>query len=53
MTDPTSPVTGGVDTHKDTHVAAVLNPLGVVGRLRVPRHTRRLSTDAGLDARLR
>jgi transposase len=30
MTDPTSPVTGGVDTHKDTHVAAVLNPLGVV-----------------------
>lgn len=30
MADPTSPVTGGVDTHKDTHVAAVLNPLGVV-----------------------
>ena len=30
MTDPTMPVTGGVDTHKDTHVAAVLNPVGVV-----------------------
>ena len=30
MTDPTFPVTGGVDTHKDTHVAAVLNPVGVV-----------------------
>jgi hypothetical protein len=24
------PVTGGVDTHKDTHVAAVLNAVGVV-----------------------
>ena len=30
MTDPTMPVTGGVDTHKDTHVAAVLNAVGVV-----------------------
>ena len=30
MTDPTMPVTGGVDTHKDNHVAAVLNPVGVV-----------------------
>jgi len=30
MTDPTTPVTGGVDTHKDTHVAAVLNAVGVV-----------------------
>ncbi len=30
MTDSTMPVTGGVDTHKDTHVAAVLNPVGVV-----------------------
>ncbi len=30
MTDPTSPVTGGVDTHKDIHVAAALNAVGVV-----------------------
>lgn len=30
MTDPASPVTGGVDTHKDTHVAAALNAVGVV-----------------------
>jgi transposase len=28
MTDPTSTVTGGVDTHKDTHVAAALDGLG-------------------------
>ena len=30
MTDSTTPVTGGVDTHKDTHVAAVLNAVGVM-----------------------
>ena len=30
MTDSTMAVTGGVDTHKDTHVAAVLDPVGVV-----------------------
>ena len=28
MTDPTRTVTGGVDTHKDTHVAAALDGLG-------------------------
>jgi transposase len=28
MTDPAHQVTGGVDTHKDTHVAAVLDGLG-------------------------
>jgi transposase len=28
MTDPTRQVTGGVDTHKDTHVAAALDGLG-------------------------
>jgi transposase len=30
MTDSSRPVTGGVDTHKDTHVAAVINHLGAV-----------------------
>ena len=30
MTDSSRPVTGGVDTHKDTHVAAVVNDLGAV-----------------------
>jgi transposase len=29
LTDSTRPVTGGVDTHKDTHVAAVVDRLGV------------------------
>ncbi|MCP3909719.1 MAG: IS110 family transposase [Actinomycetia bacterium] len=28
MTDPTTTITGGVDTHKHTHVAAALNGLG-------------------------
>jgi transposase len=28
LTDSTRPVTGGVDTHKDTHVAAVIDHLG-------------------------
>ncbi len=28
LSDPTRPVTGGVDTHKDTHVAAVIDHLG-------------------------
>lgn len=28
MTDSSRPVTGGVDTHKDAHVAAVVDPLG-------------------------
>lgn len=30
MTDPTDTITGGVDTHKHTHVAAALNGLGQV-----------------------
>jgi transposase len=30
MTDSSRPVTGGVDTHKDVHVAAVVDPLGAV-----------------------
>ncbi len=30
MTDSSRPVTGGVDTHKDAHVAAVVDPLGAV-----------------------
>lgn len=30
MTDSAIPVTGGVDTHKDNHVAAVLNSVGAV-----------------------
>jgi transposase len=30
MASSTRPVTGGVDTHKDTHVAAVVDRLGVV-----------------------
>jgi transposase len=30
MADQTRPVTGGVDTHKDFHVAAVIDPLGAV-----------------------
>ncbi len=30
MTDPVMPVTGGVDTHKDTHVGAVLDAVGAV-----------------------
>ncbi len=28
MTDPTPSITGGVDTHKDLHVAAALNDVG-------------------------
>ena len=28
LADSTRPVTGGVDTHKDTHVAAVIDHLG-------------------------
>lgn len=30
MTDPNETVTGGVDTHKDAHVAAALDPVGRV-----------------------
>lgn len=30
MTDPTRPVTGGVDTHRDTHVGVVLDEVGRV-----------------------
>jgi transposase len=30
MTDPTTQITGGVDTHKDTHVAAALDGFGRV-----------------------
>jgi len=30
MADSSGPVTGGVDTHKDVHVAAVVDPLGAV-----------------------
>ena len=30
MTDSTGPVTGGVDTHKDVHVAAALDGVGRV-----------------------
>jgi transposase len=48
MTDPECRVTGGVDTHKDTHVAAALDDLGrVLGTEAFP------TTTAGYRALLR
>ena len=41
MTDSSRPVTGGVDTHKDVHVAAVVDHLGGV------INTRSFTTDSG------
>lgn len=45
MESPEQPRSGhvvvGVDTHKDTHVAAVMDPLvGIVGTLTVPTNVR-------------
>ena len=54
MTDTRRRVTGGVDTHKDTHVAAALDELGrVLGTEAFPATTGRLSAAAALAARLR
>ena len=47
-------VTGGVDTHKDTHVAAALDQLGrLLGTEAFPRHRSRLSVTARLARSLR
>ena len=44
MAGSTRPVTGGVDTHKDTHVAAVVDPLGgVLGTASFPNQAHSFS----------
>ena len=50
----TRAITGGVDTHADTHVAAALDPIGgLLGVAGVPGHPGRLYRSAGLAGRVR
>ncbi len=54
VTGGTSRIVGGVDTHKDLHVAAVVDEQDrVIGDAILRHHPAGLSPDARLDASLR
>ncbi len=54
VTEGTRHIVGGVDTHKDLHVAAVVDEQDrVIGNAMLRHHPAGLSSDARLDAILR